>query len=164
MKKICSVLVIVLVFTLQGCSGTNALALGYAFRKAENTALQNPILRNKITNPQTQMQINALEGEFDSGWNCAFVAYEAAAKNTPEGAVVKVTTADFKPCLGRSFSAAFQILNTIRTFDPNFLTAPQDVKTSNGITLSYDPGAFTSSDIPSSVALHPSDKSLVGAK
>lgn len=132
----------------------SALTVTYAFRITESAAMKDPNIGGKITDVNTQRKINALEGQFDSGWNCAYLAYENAVTTTPQGQPVVVQGSDFKPCLDQAWSAAFQLLATVRVFNPTFLTKSQDVKLPTGEKLTYEP--ITTPAIPASLALIPS--------
>lgn len=150
-------IVVILVVVLEACNGyESALTLTYAFRKAESAALKDPAIGGKITDVNVQRKINALEGEFDTAWNCAYVAYAAAAEKTPEGQKVVVTATDFQPCVSRAWSAAFQLLETVRVFKPDFLSTPTAVTTPDGKTINYTP--ITSPTIPDGMLLAPSAK------
>lgn len=149
-------LIVLVVTVFQACDVyQSALTITYAFRKAEATALRDPAIGGKITDVEVQRKINALEGEFDTAWNCAYVIYEKAAEATPAGQSVVVTSGDLKPCLDRAWAASFQLLETIRVFKPDFLTQKQDVTLPNGVVLQYAP--ITSASIPD-IPLTPSAK------
>lgn len=145
---------------LVGCStAPTVLGLGYAFRQAEHTYMTSPQAQQTITNVATQTKINAFEGDFDSGWNCLFSAYASAAAKVPAGQTVTIQTADWAPCATTAWNAAFAIISTVRTFDPNFLASVISyvVPTVSGSTtkLSYDPTYFKTPLPPTNIAVGP---------
>lgn len=147
-------IIIVLVIVLEACNGyESALTIAYAFRKAESAAMIDPAIGGLITDVSTQRKINALEGQFDTAWNCAFVIYEDAAKATPEGEPVVIKSANYKPCINQAWQAAFQLLATVRAFKPDFLTKAVTVSGPAGTQFHYVP--ITSETVPEALPLAP---------
>lgn len=158
------VILIFVIFTTS-CNGyTNALVLTYAFRKAESAAMKSPEMQAKITDIEVRRKINTLEGTFDSAWNCAFVAYKTAAEATPEGQEVKVALGDFAPCMANAWGAAYQIIQTVRVFEPKFLETVITYDLPSGAKISVSAKDFSSITIPEGMALAPKTKMFAEKK
>ena len=152
-------LVVIVLFVL-GCSNTaSVLTVTYAFRQAESTAMKTPAIGGTITDLNTQRKINALEGEFDSAWNCGYAAYAQAAAATPTGGTVTVTGANFQVCLGNAWNYAYQLLATIRTFVPGFLSTVTTIPAPNGMALQYQP--ITTQTPPTTLPFAPKTKMVL---
>lgn len=146
-----SMLLAIMVIPMLGCPvAQNTLVLAYAFRKAEHEYMTSPFAQSKITDPKTQQIINASEGLFDSGYNCMFAAYEHAAAGLPPGADVTVKLADYTPCATKAWGAAYQIITTVRVFDPNFLAKSVTYNVGQN-TVTYDPAFFNTNLPPSNI-------------
>jgi len=151
-------LAFILTVVLCGCTlAPTVLTVSYAFRRAEHDMMTSPQIQAKITDIATQTKINALEGSYDTAWNCMYNAYVKAATGIPEGQAVNVNLSDFSPCAANAWGAAFQIITTVRAFDSNFLNTTVTYNLPGGKnTVAYDPAYFISSTPPALPAAPPS--------
>jgi hypothetical protein len=165
-RSVRTVLVVLILVTFTNC--TNAptiIGLLFAFRKAEHAAMTSPYLQSKITDVSTQTKINALEADVDIAFNCLLAAYEKAAQGVPEGQPVNVGFSDWSACASNGWAAAFQLITTVRAFDPNFLSGVLTFNvpstTGKSTPVTYEPTYFQSATPPGNLALGPSKGQVV---